>query len=551
MLNKKNLILIILTVLLCMFLLNTSTVFADTTTYISISDENITVNNQKISEDTTQNIYWTDVMNNGGSSDEAKEANKKIANIININKAGIYEFSGKLSDGQISVNANNINGDVVIVLNNVDITCENAPAILVYNKETQSSTCNVIIKTAKDSTNTITAKRLKQSVEGWENQEELLYYVEKGYDDDGTYFEKYKYNGAISSDISLTFEGEGQLTINASKEGIEVKRDITINRGEYIINAEDDGINACADMESIITINGGKVFVNVVEEADEGDGIDSNGYIYINGGTIYSFASETSEDSGLDSDLGIYINGGTIVATGNMADEVSNDSKQQFIQLQFIDKVEKDNLITITDKDKNPIVAFITDRDYTVLTLSTSEISSENYLVYEGGTIEGINENGLYTKITSYTEGTEKEYRIASGMGKMGNFDRNMAEYANNTQNRKIYIYTIVSLAIILIVVIAISIIFKKKNKIIILCIGILIGALIATVGFTIYNKVIENNRQETFEKQMQNNIDKPENMDIPNNMDKPGNMDMPNEKKQDEPLTKISNDGETMDKNV
>lgn len=538
MLNRKNLILIVIGVFLSIILFNTSIVFADDTTYVSLSDDNITVNNQKISEDTSESIYLTNKMNNGGSSDVAKEANKEIENVININKAGTYEFTGELSEGQISVNANNIQGDVVIVLNNAHIVCEKAPGIIVYNKETKSSTCNVIIKTAKNSTNTITAKRLKQSVEGWENQDELLYYVEKGYDDDGTYFEKYKYNGAISSDISLTFEGEGKLTINASKEGIEVKRDITINSGEYVVNAEDDGINACADGESVITINGGTVLVNVVEEAEEGDGIDSNGYIYINGGTVYAFASETSEDSGLDSDLGIYINGGTVVATGNMADEISKDSKQKFILIEFTSKVEKDSLITILDKDKNPMAAFRTDRDYKVLAISTPEISDENFLVYEGGEIEGTSENGLYTKISSYTEGTEKEYRQASGMGKMGNFDRNIVE--NDVQNEKVYIYTAICLAIILIVLIIVALITKKKGKIIFLFIGILAGAIIATVGFMIYNKVAENNRQETFEQQMQNNMER---------MEKPDNLEMPMERNQEGEPPEMPNNGEMMEK--
>lgn len=538
MLNRKNLILIVIGVFLSIVLFNTSIVLAADTTYVTLSDDNITVNNQKISEDTSESIYLTNEMNNGGSSNVAKEANKEIKNVININKAGTYEFTGELSEGQISVNANNIQGDVVIVLNNAHIVCEKAPGIIVYNKETKSSTCNVIIKTAKNSTNTITAKRLKQSVEGWENQDELLYYVEKGYDDDGTYFEKYKYNGAISSDISLTFEGEGKLTINASKEGIEVKRDITINGGEYVVNAEDDGINACADGESVITINGGTVLVNVVEEAEEGDGIDSNGYIYINGGTVYSFASEISEDSGLDSDLGIYINGGTVVATGNMADEISKDSKQKFILIEFTSKVEKDSLITILDKDKKPMAAFKTDRDYKVLAISTSEISDENYLVYEGGEIEGTSENGLYTKISSYTEGTEKEYRQASGMGKMGNFDRNIVE--NDVQNEKVYIYTAICLAIILAILIIVALITKKKGKVMFLFIGILAGAIIATVGFMVYNKVAENNRQETFEEQMQNNMER---------MEKPDNLEMPMERNQDGEPPEMPNNGEMMEK--
>lgn len=542
--NRRKFILtvFILGIIFSMFFINTPKVFASNTTYINLSDESITVNNSKITEDTTQNVYLSNAMDNGGSSEDATKANKEITNVINITSSGTYEFTGNLSDGQISVDTNNISGDVIIVLNNVDITCENASAIFVYNKETKSATCNVIIKTAKDSENTVSGGKIKQSVEGWSDQSELVYYVEKDYNDEGEYFERYKYDGAISSDISLTFEGEGNLTVNSlSKEGIETKRDITINSGNYVINSLDDGMNAAADGESVITINGGNILVNVTSEADEGDGIDSNGYLYINGGTVYAFASEKSEDSGLDSDLGIYINGGTVVATGNMADTVSKDSKQNFLQLQFKDKVSKDTLITITDKNKDAITAFKTDRAYSVLVISVPELTDEEFYVYEGGDIEGTSQNGLYTKITSYTLGTEKEYNTTSDMGRGEGFERNFEN--ENNQSNKVYIYIIVILAIILVSLIIIFFVFKKKGKIMTLFIGILIGAILATSGFMIYinltlkqepmliNEPMQNDKQQMPGGQMQQG-EIPEKPDGEGNMKKEGVLEKPNGEK-------------------
>lgn len=525
MVNKKGLLLIIVGVILTVLLICTSKVLAVDYTYINLSDENITVNGDNISKDVTQNIYLTNEMNNGGNSTEAKKANKEIANIVNIENSGTYEFTGELSDGQIAVNTNSINGDVIIILNNVEITCENAPAIFVYNKETKTSTCNVIIKTSKDSTNKISGGKIKQSVENWKDQTEILYNIEKNYNDEGEYFERYKYDGAISSDISLTFEGEGTLIVNSlSKEGIEAKRDITINSGNLIINSLDDGMNACADGESVININGGTILVNVQEQADEGDGIDSNGYIYINGGTVYAFACEKSEDSGLDSDLGIYINSGTVVATGNMSDAVSKESKQKFMQLQFKNKVEKNGLIVITDKNKKTITAFKTERAYLVLTISTSELTDEEYSVYEGGEIEGTNKNGLYTNINSYTTGTEKEYNLVSEMGKSGEFNRNFKAIELNKFDYKVYIYTIICLTVLLVVLVIIIAISKKKSKILVLFIGILIGAILATTGLM-------------FTEQIQSN------------MGIPGDREIPNGKGQDREPPEMLQNGETFAK--
>lgn len=491
--SNKKLKIMVLGILITIFSINTLSVFATTsTTYVSLTDTAITVDNNKISTNNEEDIYLTTSMNNGGTSEDATNANIEIDNVINIQKAGTYEFTGTLTDGQISVNSNDIKGDVIIVLNNANITCKNAPAIFVYNKSTKQGDCNVIIKTAENSTNVISGGKIKQSVEGWDDQDSIVYYVEKDYNDENEYYERYKYDGAISSDISLTFEGDGNLIVNAlKKEGIEAKRDITINSGSIVINSLDDGINAAADNESIITINGGDILVNVQEDAEEGDGIDSNGYIYINGGNVYAYASYKSQDSGLDSDLGIYINGGYVVGTGNMADSISKDSKQAYMQMSFKEKVQKDTLITITDKNKTPLTAFMTDREYTVLTISVPEFTNDTKYVYEAGEVEGTNQNGLYTNITSYTLGTEKEYSesMERPNGLMG--------MANNN---KVYYYVGGISFAILVLLFVLTIILRKKNKggklekVMNLFIGIFIGIFITTLGFMVYENVTVKN---------------------------------------------------------
>lgn len=491
--SNKKLKIMVLGILITIFSINTLSVFATTsTTYVSLTDTAITVDNNKISTNNEEDIYLTTSMNNGGTSEDATNANIEIDNVINIQKAGTYEFTGTLTDGQISVNSNDIKGDVIIVLNNANITCKNAPAIFVYNKSTKQGDCNVIIKTAENSTNVISGGKIKQSVEGWKDQDSIIYYVEKDYNDENEYYERYKYDGAISSDISLTFEGDGNLIVNAlKKEGIEAKRDITINSGSIVINSLDDGINAAADNESVITINGGDILVNVQEDAEEGDGIDSNGYIYINGGNVYAYASYKSQDSGLDSDLGIYINGGYVVGTGNMADSISKDSKQAYMQMSFKEKVQKDTLITITDKNKTPLTAFMTDREYTVLTISVPEFTNDTKYVYEAGEVEGTNQNGLYTNITSYTLGTEKEY--SESMER----PNDLMGMANNN---KVYYYVGGISFVILVLLFVLTIILRKKNKggklekVMNLFIGIFIGIFITTLGFMVYENVTVKN---------------------------------------------------------
>lgn len=482
----------------------------DNTIHITLSDEKILVNDEPISTVETENLYLSNSMSNGGSSVNATTANIAITNIINIKESGTYEFTGSLSDGQIAIDSNKIVGNVNIVLNNVNISCQKAPAIFIYNAKNDPASYEVNIQLADGSTNTISGGKIKQSVEGWEDQSNLLYYVEKGYDDDGTYYERYKYDAAISSDVSLKFNGTGLLTVNAfEKEGIESKRHITINSGNYIINSLDDAINACTNGESVITINGGTVLANVSSNAEEGDGIDSNGSIYINGGKVFAFASEKSQDSGLDSETGIYINGGYVVGTGNMADEVSDYSEQGFLQMRFTNQITKDALVTILDESKNPIIAFKTDRAYSILTVSSPKIQDGEHYAYEGGTIDGTNENGLYTDITSYTEGTIKEYSDVANMMKSGDFRPIEASTEKNNES-DLHFYIMLSLCTVLIILLILTILLVKSKKInikgnlVILIIGIILGAIITLeVGYQFYIKKDNNNvnEQNQFER--------------------------------------------------
>ena len=122
---------------------------------------------------------------------------------------------------------------------------------------------------------------------------------------------------AIHGDATVTIEG-GTLNLNA-REGMEGTY-ITINDGNISISASDDGINAgqkVAAYTPTVEINGGNLTI-VMGQGDT-DGIDSNGYIYINGGTV-----DISGQSAFDYDLGAEHNGGTIIVNGSETNEISN-----------------------------------------------------------------------------------------------------------------------------------------------------------------------------------------------------------------------------------
>lgn len=119
--------------------------------------------------------------------------------------------------------------------------------------------------------------------------------------------------------------GDGKVEINdgnfkiTAAEGIEATY-VKINGGNITIDASDDGINAGAKSTAYavtIEINGGELTINM--GSGDTDGIDANGNIYINGGTI-----NITANSPFDYDGNAEFNGGTLIVNGEETDTITN-----------------------------------------------------------------------------------------------------------------------------------------------------------------------------------------------------------------------------------
>jgi len=112
---------------------------------------------------------------------------------------------------------------------------------------------------------------------------------------------------------------DGSLNIEYSSEGIESSA-VVINDGEITVNAMDDGINATQKVDGVypgIEINGGVITVNMAQ--GDTDALDSNGYLYVNGGEIYLNAQSPFDYDGEGS-----YTGGTIYVNGTEVDGIYN-----------------------------------------------------------------------------------------------------------------------------------------------------------------------------------------------------------------------------------
>ncbi len=335
----------------------------------------------------------------GSEADAHSPEDAAAHTVVHITQPGVYTLSGKLSLGQIAVDLGDgaqedPNAVVTLILSGVDITCRVAPAVIFYNvyecgsKDTETASANV--DTSKAGANIIIADGTENVVSGS--------YVARIYkadsvvlNEDGTEVEDgkklHKYDGAFYSKMSMNIgggkESTGILRINAENEGLDSELHLTLNGGNVYINSGNDGINTNEDGVSVTTINGGSLTIRVTGETGEGDGIDSNGYLVINGGTVIAAACADSADAGIDSDLGIHINGGTVLATGHMLDRLGN-SGQTYAVFTFAQKQTGAEPLSLKSAAGEAVMTLCPQNDYSVLVYSSPDLKEGTYTLFSG-----------------------------------------------------------------------------------------------------------------------------------------------------------------------
>lgn len=156
----------------------------------------------------------------------------------------------------------------------------------------------------------------------------------------GGTFEVSSGDDGVHADETLQIDGDSKILITKSYEGIEALN-IVIDGGKIDITASDDGLNAAGGADGSgfgrpgaggfgegqgeVTVNSGVLTVNAT-----GDGLDSNGNLTINGGSVTVFGPTNGGNGVLDYGGTFALNGGTLFAVGSsgMAQTPSNSSKQ-------------------------------------------------------------------------------------------------------------------------------------------------------------------------------------------------------------------------------
>ncbi|MGN1270176.1 MAG: carbohydrate-binding domain-containing protein [Clostridia bacterium] len=220
----------------------------------------------------------------------------------------------------------------------------------------------------------------------------------------------------IHADTNIAING-GNINIIKSYEGIESAY-IEIDGGTISVVSSDDGINVAGGNDSSsmsgrqgqnsfsqvqssdrkLVINNGDLFVNA-----SGDGLDSNGSMYINGGNI-TVAGPTSTGNGaLDYDGECIITGGNLIVYGSYGMWQNPSSTSTQYVLTFQTSGNSGDLVSLKNNSGTEITSFKTEKAYGGITISNANIKKGNtYTLYVNGTSVGsLEANSIITSNAS------------------------------------------------------------------------------------------------------------------------------------------------------
>lgn len=225
---------------------------------------------------------------------------------------------------------------------------------------------------------------------------------------------------AIHAD-GIIYVNNGEINITKAYEGIE-STVIKINDGDIHIQCSDDGINIAGGNDGSghggpgfgggfqvssdyqLFISGGRIAVY-----SKGDGIDSNGYITMEDGTIVIHGPTSDMNSAIDYDGGFTISGGFLVGVGSarMAQGPGSSSSQSSMLIDFTGTIPGGTMLHIESDNGTSVLNFTPEKNYQSLVFSSPDLSAgTTYLMYYEGTCSGSESDGLYTGGV-YSSGTE------------------------------------------------------------------------------------------------------------------------------------------------
>ncbi|MDD6024309.1 MAG: carbohydrate-binding domain-containing protein [Oscillospiraceae bacterium] len=220
---------------------------------------------------------------------------------------------------------------------------------------------------------------------------------------------------AIHSDETLEISG-GTINATQSYEGLEAMK-ITVSGGDITLVSSDDGINAAGgttadtdfgfrgpmmeggsetleDATYYLLITGGTLNIDA-----SGDGLDSNGAFFMEGGTVYLSGPSMSMNGALDYTTTGQITGGSIIAAGSsgMAQNFDSSSTQCCFMVNTSTMPENTH-VTVSDASGKILIEATMAKAFNNVVVSTPDLKvGENYTLTCGEETQEITLTDIIT----------------------------------------------------------------------------------------------------------------------------------------------------------
>ncbi len=171
------------------------------------------------------------------------------------------------------------------------------------------------------------------------------------------------------------------------------------------VSSDDNTVNNTSVTPlNYLSINGGYLYVDAA-----GDGIDTNGSIFMTNGAVILNGSINNHKNTPDNNNLFEISGGLLIAAGSTAMDYnpSLNSTQCTVVYNFPRIQQAKQLIHLEYSAGDSLITFAPDKNYQTVVISLPDLrQNETYSIYGGGSASGTMADGLYTDGT-YRDGTK------------------------------------------------------------------------------------------------------------------------------------------------